>query len=71
MVKKGQNCVHVVIECRLGSTNESSAPSDGTKCNLKIQVELVNLVCKTLVKPFNIRKFGIIDLLLCLFVPWV
>jgi hypothetical protein len=43
---------------KLGSTNENSP--DGAKCNYKSQVELLNHVCKTLVKPFNIRKFRII-----------
>jgi hypothetical protein len=46
----------------LGSTNENSAPPDGAKCNYKSQVKLLNHVCKTLVKPFNIRKIRIIDL---------
>jgi hypothetical protein len=43
---------------KLDSTNENSTPPDG----VKIQVKLLNHVFKTFVKPFNIRKFRIIDL---------
>ena len=44
--------------------DENSAPPDGTKCNYKIQVKVLNDFCKTLVKSFNIRKVRIIGLFL-------
>jgi hypothetical protein len=55
-----------LILVELGLINENSAPPDGAKCNFKNQVELLNQVCKTLVKPFNVSKFVIIGLLLFL-----
>ena len=45
-----------------GSTNENSTPPDGAKCNQRIQVKLLNHICKTLGKSLNSSKFRIIDL---------